>query len=418
MDQSQPAAVTVTPARSPHAVLFIFITVVIDMIGLGLIIPVLPEMIRSLSGTDLADAATIGGWLFFTYGAMQFLCGPLMGNLSDAFGRRRVLLLSVAGLGVDYLLTALAPTLLWLFIGRALAGFFGASYTTANAYIADVTTPKERGKAFGMIGAAWGIGFVLGPAIGGLLGEFGPRVPFFVAAGLSLVNLAYGYFVLPETLPPERRRPFDLRRANPLGTLMALRRVPGVGRLALVVFVFAIGHSVYPAVWAYFTMYRFGWSEAMVGASLAFFGVMTAIVQGGLTGTIIKRFGERRAAMLGLTASVLALTGFGAAQAGWVMFAMMVVGCIEGVVMPAVNAMMSQRVPPNAQGELQGGISSLQNIASVTGILAMSQIFGLFASPAAPIHAPGMPFFVAAVMTATALAILVTSVRARRPAEA
>jgi DHA1 family tetracycline resistance protein-like MFS transporter len=269
-----------------------------------------------------------------------------------------------------------------------------------------------------MIGAAWGIGFVLGPAIGGLLGEFGPRVPFFVAAGLSLLNLVYGYFVLPETLPPERRRPFDIRRANPLGTLIALRRVPGIGALATVLFVFALGHSVYPAVWPFFTMHQFTWSEAMVGASLAFFGVMTAIVQGGLTGPIIKRLGERRAAILGLSASVLALTGFGAAQAGWVMFAMMVIGCLEGVAMPAVNAMMSQRVPANAQGELQGGVSSLQNIASVVGIVAMSQIFGVFASESAPIHAPGMPFFVAAMLTGTALTVLVMHVRDRAAAKA
>lgn len=407
-----------TPATAPgatyapvkavgsHAVAFVFVTVVIDMIGIGLIIPVLPGMIRDLTGTDLANAAAIGGWLFFVYGFMQFLCGPLMGNLSDAFGRRPVLLLSVAGLGIDFFLTAMAPTLFWLFVGRVIAGFFGASYTTANAFVADVTKPEDRGKAYGMIGAAWGIGFVLGPAIGGLLGEYGHRVPFYVAAGLSLANVVYGYFVLPETLPKENRRPFSIWRANPLGALLALRKRPGILALAAALFLFSLGHAVYPAVWSYFTMHQFGWSEAMVGASLAFYGVVTAIVQGGMTGPIIKRLGEARSAILGLCASVVALIGFGAAGAGWVMFVMMLVGCLEGIALPAVNAMMSQRVPADAQGELAGAVSSLANISSLLGVVAMSQLFGIFAEPDAPLHVPGMPFFAAAALTLLALLLL------------
>lgn len=394
-----------------HALTFVLITVMIDMIGIGIIIPVLPELIETIAHVDLSAASILGGWLFIAYSAMQFLFGPIIGNLSDAYGRRPLLLLSIAGLGIDYVLTAFAPTIAWLFVGRLVAGIFGASYSTANAFIADITEPADRAKAFGMVGAAFGIGFIVGPAIGGVLGELGPRVPFFAAAVLSFANLAYGYLVLPETLAPEKRRRFEIARANPLGALVAFRHHPVLLSFGIVLLLHFLATNVYPAIWAYYTIYRYGWSAWEVGASLAFFGVITAIVQGGLVGPVIKRFGEARTAMVSLVAEVVITVGYAFASKGWMIYALLIVGAAQGIVMPAVNAMMTHEVEDDAQGELQGAISSLMGIAAIAGPFVATQLFGLFTGPNAPVELPGAPFLASAVLSGVALWVF-----ARRPA--
>ena len=403
-----------------HAMIFVLITVLIDMIGIGIIIPVLPGLIGGIAHVDLSGASILGGWLFVAYSAMQFLFGPIVGNLSDAYGRRPLLLLSIAGLGIDYVLTAFAPTIAWLFVGRLLAGVFGASYSTANAYIADITQPADRAKAFGMVGAAFGIGFIVGPAIGGFLGELGHRVPFFAAAALSFANLIYGWFVLPETLPRDKRRRFELARANPLGALIAFRHHPVLLSFGIVLLLHFLATNVYPAIWAYYTIYRYGWSEWEVGASLAFFGVITAIVQGGLVGPIIKRFGETRAALVSLVAEVVITTGYAFATKGWMIYGLLVVGAAQGIVMPAVNAMMTHEVGDDEQGELQGAISSLMGIAAIVGPFVATQLFGLFTGPNAPIELPGAPFLASAVLSGVALWVFARAPRQRavaRPAQ-
>lgn len=396
------------------AVIFVFITVFIDMVGFGLIMPVLPRLIEEVSGSDLAGASIWGGWLFFAYGGMQFLFGPAIGNLSDAYGRRPVLLLSVFGLAVDYLLTAFAPSMLWLFVGRIFAGICGASYTTANAFLADITKPEERAKVFGMMGAAFGLGFVIGPAIGGLLGEFGPRVPFFVAAGLSLLNVIYGWFVLPETLAPEKRRPFSLARSNPIGALKVFARYRGVVPLSAVMFLYFLSTAVYPAIWAFWGIAAFGWSEAMVGLSLAAFGLVTAIVQGGLTGPVVKRLGERRTVVFGLVMAVIALFGYGLAPGLAAVLVLLVIHAPEGFVHPALTALMSREAPEDAQGELQGGIASLQSIGMLMGTVLFAQVFGWFMKPNPLIVSPSIAYFLAGVMLALTLAFFL-SLKAPKP---
>lgn len=390
------------------AVIFVFITVFLDMVGFGLVMPVLPRLIEEVSGADLAGASIWGGWLFFAYGGMQFLFGPAIGNLSDAVGRRPVLLLSVFGLAVDYLLTGFAPNLFWLFVGRIFAGICGASYTTANAYLADITRPEERAKAFGMMGAAFGLGFVIGPAIGGLLGEFGPRVPFFVAAGLAILNFAYGWFVLPETLAPENRRPFSLARSNPIGALKVFAQYRGVVPLSAVMFFYFLATAVYPAIWAFWGIAAFGWSEATVGLTLAAFGLITALVQGGLTGPVVTWLGERNAAIFGLVMAVVALIGYGLAPGLLVVLVLLVIHAPEGFVHPALTAMMSHEAPEDAQGEIQGGIASLQSIGMVLGTVLFTQVFGWFTVPGAPPAAAGYAFLLAAVMLGATLAYFLT----------
>ncbi len=401
-----------TPAKPTRsAVTFVFITVLLDMVGFGLIIPVLPKLIESVGHMNLADAALIGGWMFFAFSAAQFLFGPVMGNLSDAYGRRPLLLLAVAGLMFDYLFSALAPTLGWLFVGRVIAGICGSSYVIANAYIADVTAPDDRAKAFGLMGAAFGVGFVVGPAIGGLLGEFGPRVPFYVAAAISALNLLFGYFVLPETLPPEKRRPFDWRRANPFGTFKVFQSYNGVLPLSAVLFVFFFASSVYPAIWPFWGMAKFGWSTATVGLTLAAFGIIAAVTQGGLSGPLVKRFGEHNVAMFGLIFAVIAAVGYGWAPGLVVVLIMLVIHAPEGLVHPMLIALMSKAVPDDAQGEMQGGISSVMNVAMLAGTVFFSQVFGYFLNPADPVPTAGTAYFFAAGFLALALGMFVVFTR-------
>ena len=394
--------------RAPgrHAVTFVFVTVFLDMAGFGLVMPVLPKLIETVGVTGLAGASLLGGWLFFAYGLMQFLFGPLIGNLSDAFGRRPILLLSVFGLVVDYLLTAFAPTMTWLFIGRIFAGICGASYVTANAYLADITEAEDRARAFGLMGAAFGLGFVIGPAIGGLLGEFGPRVPFFAAAGLSALNFAYGYLVLPETLAPAKRRRFSLLRSNPIGALKVFARYRNVLPLCIVMFVYFLATSVYPAIWAFWGIARFGWSEATIGLTLAAFGLVTAVVQGGLTGPTVNRLGEWWTAVLGLAVAIAVAIGYGVAPGLSVVLLLLIVHGPEGFVNPALTALMSNEAPADAQGELQGGIASLQSIAMVLGTVFFSQVFGFFMGAGAAVQSPNIAFFVSAGLTLLPLGLL------------
>ena len=396
-----------------YAVAFIFVTVFLDMVGIGLIWPVLPRLIEDVSGTDIAGASAWNGWLFVAYGLTQFLFGPMIGNLSDAYGRRPVLLLSVFGLAVDYLLMAFAPSIVWLFIGRLIAGVCGASYTTANAYLADITAPDQRARAFGIMGAAFGLGFIVGPAIGGLLGEFGPRVPFLVAAGLSLLNFAYGYVILPETLSTDKRRAFSISRCNPLATLRVFRSYQGVVPLGIVMFGLFAATSVYPAIWSFWGIARFGWTEATIGLTLAAFGLVFAVTQGFLTGPLVKWLGEWNTVVFGLVISILSAVGYAVAPNLAVVILLFLLHAPEGFLQPALTALMSREAPPDAQGELQGGIASLQAIASLIGTFFYAQAFGWFLAPNPIMVTPSAGFVICAVLMTAVFAYFMTL---KRPA--
>jgi DHA1 family tetracycline resistance protein-like MFS transporter len=396
------------------SIVFIFITRLIDSIGFGIVMPVLPQLLLELGAPDLATAARTAGVLLVIYALLQFLCGPLIGNLSDRFGRRPVILFSLLAFGLDYLLMGIAPTIGWLFLGRAIAGIAGAVYVPANAFVADITPPQERAKAFGTVSAAFGIGFILGPAIGGLLGEFGPRAPFFAAAGLAGVNVVFGLLVLPESLPPSRRRLFSWKRANPLGAVMALRHYPTVLGLALVTLLTLVGTNVYPSSWAFFTAMRFDWSPAMIGLSLAVTGVGMAVVQLTLTGRFVKSLGEWRTALLGLWMAIAAYVAYAVIPSGWMVFPIALGSSLQALCFPALNAMMSSRVRADQQGELQGAVASLASVAAIVGPFAMTQSLAWFTRPQAPVHFPGAPFVLAALLTLLALSVLI-KVTARAP---
>jgi DHA1 family tetracycline resistance protein-like MFS transporter len=384
---------------SRRAISFIFVTILLDSISFGIVLPVLPALIMQLTGEGLGAAATYGGWLAFVFAAMQFFCAPLLGNLSDRHGRRPVLLFSMLALGLDYLVMGFAPRLEWLFIGRLIAGVAGATYAPAYAYIADVSPPEKRAQNFGLVSAAFGVGFILGPAIGGLLGILGPRAPFFVAAGFALLNVAFGFFALPESLPPAARRPFQWSRANPLGTLRQMRKYPIVLGLASAAFLWQLGHQVLPSVWAFYTMLKFDWTSAGVGYSLAASGAVMAISQGLLTRKLIPALGgERRAAMVGLFAGILVYLCYAFATQGWMIYLGILGWSIGALAWPSINSVMSQEIPASAQGELQGGMASLGSLASIIGPPMMTQLFGYTTGAAAPVHFPGAPFLLAAVL--------------------
>jgi DHA1 family tetracycline resistance protein-like MFS transporter len=386
------------------AVGFIFITLLIDVIGFGIIIPVMPKLISQLKNVDISTASTYGSMLMFSYAFVQFLCAPILGNLSDKYGRRPVLLFSLFGFGIDYLFLALAPTYGWLVVGRIIAGITGASFTTGAAYISDISTKENRAKNFGMIGAAFGLGFIIGPVIGGLLGDIGPRIPFYAAAVLALVNWAYGYFVLPESLSKENRRAFDWKRANPIGSLMHLKKYPAITGLALsILLIYIAAHSVM-STWSYFGMYRFKWDEKMVGLSLGAVGIMVALVQGGLIRYINPKLGNEKSIFTGLGLYAFGLLLFGIATQSWMMFVILIPYCLGGITMPAIQAIMAGHVPPNQQGELQGAITSLMSAAAIIGPLLMNNLFYYFTQKDAPFHLPGAPFLLGSVlMTASAL---------------
>ena len=388
-----------SPTKRGPALIFIFITLLIDVIGLGIIIPVVPKLIEQLIDGNLSQAASYGGWLTAAYAIMQFVFSPILGGLSDQFGRRPVLLFSLFGFGLDYILTGFAPTIEWLFLGRILAGITGASFTTANAYIADISTPEKRAQNFGLVGAAFGLGFILGPAMGGYLGQYGPRVPFFVAAGLTMLNVLYGFFILPESLAPENRRPFDWRRANPVGSLMNLGRYPVIlGLVASLVLIYIAGFAV-QGTWTFYTMEKFKWDETTVGWSLATIGLAFAIVQGGLSRIIIPKLGPQRSVYVGLLFSALGFALFAFATQSWMMFAFMGVYALGGIAGPSVQGIISGQVPANEQGEVQGALTSLTSTTSIFGPLIMANLFSYFTATNAPIYFPGAPYLLGAILT-------------------
>jgi DHA1 family tetracycline resistance protein-like MFS transporter len=402
--------------RSP-ALGFIFITLLIDVSGLGIIIPVVPTLIRQLTGEGLSQAAVYSGWLTFAYAGAQFCFAPIMGGLSDKWGRRPVLLAALLGLGLDYIFLSFAPTLAWLFVGRVVAGITGASFTTATAYIADISTPENRAQNFGMVGVAFGLGFIIGPAVGGLLAGFGSRVPFMVAAGLSLCNFLYGLLVLPESLPAAKRRAFEWTRANPVSSLLRLKRYPAVlGLVASLVLIYLAGSSI-QSVWTFYTELKFSWGEGMVGISLGVIGLFSALVQGGLVRVAIPKLGAARAIVVGLLCYTVGFVLFAFAWKGWMMLAFLAPYCLGGIAGPALQSTISGQVPANEQGELQGALTSLMSVTGVVGPLLMTFLFRFFTREAAPVHFPGAPFLLGAVLALGSAALALRSFRRNPPVE-
>lgn len=406
-DRSSP--LTVVEAR--RATIFALVAVFLDVVGFGLVIPVLPRLIEEVGHIGLDGAARIGGWLFAAFSLAQFVFAPLAGALSDRFGRRPLLLLAIAGLAVDYVVQALAPTVLWLFVGRLIAGVCGSSYVVANACLADVSSPENRARSFGRMSAAFGLGFVLGPAIGGMLGEFGTRVPFWFAATLAGVNFLFGLLALPETLPRESRRALRWREANPLGVLAVFSRYSGVLPYALVLTVFFFGTSIYAAIWPFWGMAKYGWSGTTVGLTLAASGLTVALLQGFGAGPAVARWGESRMAMVGLAGAAATCIGFALSPTTAVVLVMLVINAIEGFAHPMLSALMSKAVPEDIQGALQGGISALMNLAMLFGAIFYTQAFGYFLSEAAPMRSPDVSFFIAAALMLLALGLFVGQAR-------
>ena len=395
------------------AILFIFFTLLIDVIGFGIIIPVLPKLISDLTGEGMGAAALYGGWLMFSFSLMQFVFAPVLGNLSDQYGRRPVLLISLFGFGVDYLLLALAPNISWLFVGRIIAGITGASFTTASAYIADISTSENRAQNFGMIGAAFGLGFIIGPVLGGVLGQFGPKLPFYAAAVLTLINWLYGYFILPESLAAEHRRPFDWRRANPVSALLHLKRYPGILGLVLALFfTYMASHSV-QSTWSYFTMGEFAWTEAEVGYSLGFVGLLVALVQVGVVRVATQRFGTEACVYLGLAFYVVGLSMFALAGSSLWMYIGLVPYCLSGLAGPSMQGIISGKVAPNAQGELQGGLTSVMSVTAILGPPLMTMLYADFSVRGMGDRFPGAPFMMGVVFAMGGLFVAYRSLHPR-----
>jgi len=403
------------PPRTPRAAAAVFVvaTVFIDALAFALIIPVLPSLLMELTGEGVGAAAWWGGLATFVFAVMQFVCSPVIGGLSDRFGRRPVLLLSLTALAIDFLLMGLAHALFVFFFARMLSGIFAATHSTANAYIADTTAPEKRAGRFAWLGAAMGAGFVLGPAMGGLLGELSPRAPFFAAAALAGLNAAYGFFVVPESLKAENRRAFSWRRANPIGTLFQLRKAEGVGVLAMVYFLASLSGFVYPAVWSYVAIAKFGWSEAQIGASLAFYGVVFVLSQAVAVPVLLPRLGERRAIWIALAIETVALIGIATAPNGPVLYAWITLAVFTGMEGPALQKVMTERVGPDAQGELQGGLSALGGIVLILSPVIYTQLFFLFETAALGVRFPGAPFVAASVFCG--LALVMFALRRRQP---
>jgi DHA1 family tetracycline resistance protein-like MFS transporter len=379
------------------AIGFIFITLMIDVTGLGLIIPVLPKLIEQLIHGTISQAATYGGLLTLTYALMQFIFSPVLGGLSDRYGRRPVLLFSLLGFGLDYIFLSFAPSIGWLFVGRAIAGITGASFTTATAYIADISNDENRAQNFGMVGAAFGVGFVIGPVIGGLLGSFGPRIPFMVAAGLSILNCIYGYFVLPESLSTEHRRPFDWKRANRIGSLLRLKKYPGLGGLISAFFFIYIASHAVQSNWSFFGIERFHWSTKLIGISLGVVGLLVGAVQGGLIRVVNPWLGNEKSVYTGLLLYALGLLLFAFASQTWMMFVFLIPYCLGGICGPALQSIISASVPPNEQGELQGALTSLISLTSIVGPPMMTGLFAYFTGPRTPFHFSGAAFLLGAI---------------------
>jgi len=387
------------------AIAFIFVTVVIDVLAMGIVIPVLPRLVEAFEGGDTARAAETFGVFGTAWGLMQFIFMPLIGALSDHYGRRPVILISCFGLGIDFFVMALAPTLGWLFVGRIVSGITASGFATAFAYIADVTPPEKRAAGFGMVGAAFGLGFVIGPALGGTLGEVDPRLPFWVAGGLALVNACYGFFVLPESLPPAKRAAFSWKKANPVGSLVLLRSHPELSGLAVSHFLMQLAHVVLPSVTVLYMGYRYGWSALQVGLTLAGVGICSMIVQGGLVRPVVAKIGERRALAAGLVFGAIGFSWYGLATTGSWFLAGVPLMAMWGFANPSLQALMTRRVSHSEQGRLQGANSSLTALAGIFGPSIFSQLFSTFIGPAAPAQVPGAPFLAAASMLVASLAV-------------
>ena len=420
--------------------IFIFVTLLIDVLGIGIVIPVIPDLITHFIGVEkfgeesfqqinlaaqaakqagntstatqqLADvvsaASRWGGILVACYAITQFFFAPIVGALSDQFGRRPVLLLTMFGLGLDYLLQANAPSLGWLFVGRIIAGIMGASFTSANAYIADISTDDNRARNFGLVGVAFGLGFALGPALGGLLGSYSLRLPFFVSAGLALVNWLYGYFVLPESLLPENRSRFTRSKLNPFGALMKMKAYPLVSGLAFAIFFVSLAQRGLENVWVYFTKYRYGWEPWDNGRALGLVGIMAIIVQGGMVRPVIKRIGERKAVLYGISIAALAFMGYACAYQGWMIPCVIVFGSLGGVAQPAIQSIVAKSVSPSEQGQMQGALTSLRSVTSIFAPLVFTTgLFNYFTAEAAPVKLPGSPFFVGSLLQIAALIVI------------
>ena len=422
-----------TPKHSKNAMLFVLITVMINSIGFGIMIPVLPDLLKELTGLANNQAVLYGMWLTFVFALFQFICMPIIGGLSDAYGRRPIMLFSLFGLGIDYFIMGLAPTVAFLFIGRIIAGSLGATFSTANAYIADISPPETRAQNFGLVGASFGVGFMLGPVIGGLIGgEFGPRAPFIAAGVLSLLNVIYGFIFLPETLAPEKRRPFDWKRSHPLGALKSLGKITGVKPLIFILFLLAAAHTVYPTTFTFSVQEGLNWSVGDVGLALGAFGVASMIVQGGLIRIIIPKIGLFWAASLGIVSAAIAYTMMGSADKGWIIYAAGPFAALAGLYGPALTNMMSSRVSESEQGELQGAIGAAQGLAMMIGPFAMAGMFWYFgdteqkalyglegfpmnfarmaqhvAGQAGVPYIPGAPFLLAGTIAAMCLGLLI-----------
>ena len=397
--------------RRQAAIGFIFITLLLDVIGLGIIYPVIPTLIEELIGGGLSKASLYGGIMMFSYALMQFIFAPVLGGLSDRYGRRPILLVSLLGFAAGYVIMATSATFTWLVIGRVVTGLFGASIATGAAYIADISPPEKRAQNFGLIGVAFGLGFIIGPALGGVLGEYGSRVPFYVSAGLTLLNWVYGLTILPESLAKENRRKFDFRRANPLGTVLILRRYPQiaplVGALALV---YIAGFAV-QGVWSFHGMYKFEWDEMMVGLSLGVVGIFTASVQGGLIRVVIPKFGQLRALKMGLTFMAFGLLLFAFAPSGTAMIAFSAVYALGGIAGPSFQGLLTNEIPNNEQGEFQSALTSLRSLTSIIGLPLMTSVFSYFTSDVTNAIFPGAPFLLAAIILCAALAVVLRFAR-------
>ena len=380
------------------AIGFIFVTMLIDVIGWGIIIPVMPQLLEKMIHGNISQAAKWQGWLLFAFAFAQFLFSPVLGNLSDRYGRRPIILISLFGFAIDYLFLSFAPNIGWFFVGRVIAGITGASFTTATAYIADISTNENRAKNFGMIGAAFGVGFMVGPMIGGLLGNFGPRVPFIAAAVLCFLNWLWGYFILPESLPKDRRRPFDWARANPVGSLLMFRRYKGIAELVgSLILVYIAAHAI-QSNWAFFLTERFKWSPGLIGTSLGVVGLMVGLVQGGLTRVVNPWLGNEKSVYVGLSLYSLGMLLFAFATQSWMIFVFLIPYCLGGIAGPALQSIITSHVPSNEQGELQGGLTSLMSVTTIVGPLIMTNLFAYFTGPKAPVHYPGAPFILGAIL--------------------
>jgi MFS transporter, DHA1 family, tetracycline resistance protein len=398
------------PKKNNKAILFILVTVLIDVIGIGIIIPIMPSLYQELTGGTISEASRYSAYLVFMYSFIQFVFSPIIGGLSDQFGRRPVLLFSLFGFAVDYIFLALAPTIGWLFVGRAISGITGASFATANAYIADVTEPAKRAQAFGMLGAAFGIGFIIGPSLGGVLGQYGNRIPFVVSAVLAGINWLYGYFVLPESLKPENRRKFDIKRANPIGSLLNFKKYPFVLTLVASLFLVNVSNFATQGTWSFYGAEKFKWNQMDIGLSLGFVGIMVAVVQGGLIRILIPKLGQEKALFVGLGINALGLLAFAFASSTWMMYAIMVPFAIGGMAGPAFQGIISNQVPKDGQGELQGGLTSLMSIAAILGQPLMLGLFRTFTKDKEHLYFPGAPFVMGGILSLISLFLVIRTI--------